>query len=325
MVEPGDPETYNDDPRVLAVMIADEPDTGYGDPTDPSSGPKALAKQAEQFWASEPAVATFVGGSRHRFAGAFDGVADIAGMDIYAAGCAPHITDIGSYPPLRAPYDYAVAVRENHLPLPSWIYAQAFNGSSNSSNVDRQADPAEARVQAYDVIAAGAKGLLYFQLILDEIAVSAHNQATWAELGKVNHEIGAVRPWLQAGDPMGTAKLLAGGEAIVEAIRAEDAIIVPVIGLSSCVAPTDADCFLNRDPHWLLRDDYLSIAVPVPDDFTLVEAFEIADGAVTPVKGTLSGRTVEIHGIAVGEKRPTHLFVLAGDATVKQKIAAMLP
>jgi hypothetical protein len=324
VIETGEPKIYSDDPRVLAVMIADEPDKDYGDPADPTSGPKALAKQAEDFWQNEPGVATFVGGSRHRYAGAYDGVADVAGMDIYAAGCAPHITDIGAYPPLRAPYDYAVAVRENHMPLPTWIYAQAFNGSSNSSSMDRQADPAEARVQAYDVISAGAKGLLYFQLILKEIAVNARNEATWTELGKVNREIRAVRPWLQAGDPMSTAKQLAGGEAIVEAIRSKDAIIVPVIGLSSCVAPTDADCFLNRDVHWLLRDDWLSIEVPIPDDFRLVDAFEIADGTVAPIKGTLAGRTVAIHGIEVGEKQPTRLFVLAADPSVRQQVMAAL-
>jgi hypothetical protein len=324
MIESGEPKIYNDDPRVLAVMLADEPDKDYGDPLDPTSGPKALAKQADQFWEAEPAVATYVGGSRHRYSGAYDGVADIAGMDIYAAGCAPHITDIDAYPPLRAPYDYAVAVRENHMPLPTWIYGQAFNRSSNSADTDRQADPAEARVQAYGVIAAGAKGLMYFQLILEEAHLNAHNEATWAELGKVNREIRAVAPWLQAGDPLGDVSQLAGGEAIVEAIRSKDAIVVPVIGLSSCVAPTDADCFLNRNPHWQLRDDNLAIALRIPDDFPLVEAFEVTHAGVLPLHGILSGRTVTIHGIAVGEQQPTRLFVLAADPSVKQKVAAAL-
>lgn len=324
MVGTGDPKTYGGDPRVLAVMLADEADKDLGDPADPMTGPKALAKQAEAFWQAEPGVATYAGGSRHRYAGAFDGVADIAGMDIYAAGCAPHITDVGAYPPLRAPYDYAVAVRENHMPLPAWIYAQAFNGASNSSDTDRQADPTEARVQAYGVMAAGAKGLMYFQLILKEIAVNARNAATWAELGKVNREIRAVSPYLQAGDPLGNAELLEGGPAIVEAVRAKDAIVVPVIALDSCAAPTDADCYLNRDPHWLLREGSVSIAVPLPDDFGLVDAFEIVDGGVQPVKGTLGGRTVQIHGIPVGEHRPTRLFVLAASPTVRQQVAAAL-
>jgi hypothetical protein len=321
MLGSGEPKTHNDDPRVLAVMIADEPDKDYGDPADPTSGPKGLAKQAEAFWDGEPAVATFVGGSRHRYSGAYDGVADIAGMDIYAAGCAPHITDVGAYPPLRAPYDYAVAVRENHMPLPAWIYAQAFNTSSNSATLDRQASPAEARVQAYGVIAAGAKGLMYFQLILEEAHKNPQNEATWAELGDVNKEIGAVRRFLSEGDPTGAVRVLQGNDLIVEAIRSQRAFVVPVISTSTCSGPTDADCFLNHDVHWAFRETFASIAIDVPDDFPVVEAFEVSHAGVAPLKGTLNGRSVEVHGIALGPDRPTRLFVLAADASVKTEVA----
>ena len=111
----------------------------------------------------------------------------------YIAACAPHIQEWLHPPPLRGSYDYMRLTRNNHMPLSTWTYSQLLNdgwdakvypqasvcmeyelvmhptiytthmqvGSLIISH--RGPDAAEARLQAMSVVAACAKGIMYFQ------------------------------------------------------------------------------------------------------------------------------------------------------------------
>lgn len=45
----------------------------------------------------------------------------------YVAACAPHIQQFLSPPPLRGSYDYLRLTRNNHMPLPTWLYSQLLD------------------------------------------------------------------------------------------------------------------------------------------------------------------------------------------------------
>ena len=56
--------------------------------------------------------------------------------------------------PLQYPYDYLRNARDNHAPLPTWLYSQLYSGAWGY-----QADENEIITQIGEVVLAGAKGV----------------------------------------------------------------------------------------------------------------------------------------------------------------------
>jgi hypothetical protein len=141
-----------------------------------------------------------------------------------------------------------------------------------------------------------------------------------------------VRDHLREGDVAGAAST--DGDAIVEAIRARDAIVVPIIGLSTATAPTVAACGLasigGPTPHFTLAPQTLDVEVAIPDDFAVVDIFEVlVDDASTQVVDPTCdvsslGRVVTLGGVSLDDDVPVRLVVLARDATVRDQVAAAM-
>ncbi len=289
-------------------LLGDEVDT------DEDDKPWRVSQDAKASWIAHPGLTTYIGGARHRRTGAFAGLADLQGFDIYNAACAPKMLDGGHWPSLRAPYDYCRSVRANHLPNPQWFYSQGIAGGWNLDTeppTARQPDPAELKVQAMSVAACGSKGLMYFQTDLESAALVP---ATWEAMGQVNRDLRVVRDLLREGDVLGARS--SELDVLVDAVRARAAIVVPVVNARAAVAMEEVRCFTEKDPHWGLAEVTTDVTLTVPDDLAVTGAFEIVDGHVTEVATglTATGRDVTLGGVALSPDVPYRLYVLVGSA-----------
>jgi hypothetical protein len=298
---------------IAAVSTGDESDGEiYDDEGVPEAAKKAA--NAREVWALHPELSVFNGGKTNGHVGTFAGMTDIQGMDVYIGGCAPHITQWGTHPPVRMPYDYLRNTRDNHMPLPTWLYAQ---GLSPVGAWKAQPSASEVLAQGIMVIAAGGKGLMWFQANQEK---AAEVPASWQAMEDVNRITRGVRHWLRVGDPVGNAK--STGNDIVESIPAGDAIVVPVISLDVTAAPTDLTCALTSNPHvWdsVTRE----VSVDVPRDMALRAVYEVTPaGAVAVQNYTVSGRRVTIAGVQTDDNTPARVFVLAASENVAERINA---
>jgi hypothetical protein len=295
--------------------------------------PVAAGKAAKslQAWLQYPEVPTFNGGKTNRNIGSFAGMADIQGMDFYTAACAPHITAWGTHPPLRGPYDYLRNTRDNHMPLPTWLYAQGLSPAWNQDGllggtIHVQPDPQEILVQGLQAVAAGAKGLLWFQANQDE---AAHDPSRWQAIADASWMVRGVRDHLREGDITGQATT--SGDAIVELIRAREALVVPVINLATTDAPTDVACggslaSESLVPHWVLASQQLDVQLTIPASFGVEEIFEVQPQQTVDVTLPVSvnGRVVTLGGVPLDNTVPVRLYVLAAHGGVRADVQAAL-
>lgn len=307
-----------------SIYQNDDEEADYGKP-------KAWgkAKKSTAAWAKYPEVPTFNGAMTNRNVGTFAGMADIQGIDLYAAACAPHITSVFNHPPLRGPYDYLRNARNNHMPLPTWLYAQGLSPAWNTTQpitnakIHVQPDPQEILVQALSVVAAGGKGLMWFQANQDEAEHAPHR---WQAIARANWMIRGVRDILREGDVTGMAS--GPDDVIVELVRGVDAMVLVVINLNHSAAPDDVSCNTNKYiseqavPHWILNDYTPAVELAVPDDFGVHEIFEVRDGsthdlATAPV---IDGRTIRFDAVPLSNDQPVRLYVMASDPAVRGRV-----
>lgn len=322
-------KAITDTSRVAGFLLGDEVDGEV----HKDGKPKAIGdmNNADKLWSAYPDVPTYIGSKTNRNVGAFAGVTDLQGSDFYVAACAPHITQFGTHPPIEGAHDYLRNARDNQMPLPTWLYAQGLSPAWNKkalitgAEVVSQPDPQEILVQGYSAMVAGAKGLMWFQTNMKE---AERVPARWAAIASVSWTFRGVRELLRTGDLTGTAK--ASGPALVEAIRAKDAVVVPVVSTKTSSGPTDLGCQAalggaGAIPHWQMAAQTLDVTVLVPEDLGVFEVLEVTDKAVKPVAGVkVSGRTLTIPGVALDNTVPARVFVLAADAKVGPRIAAGL-
>lgn len=292
------------------------------------SVPAKKAEKSEQLWQVYPSLPTFNGGKTNKNIGTFAGMADVQGMDFYFGACAPHITRFGTDYPLRGPYDYLRNTRENHMPLPTWLYAQGLSPAWHKvvevggiKIVDYYADPSpsEIMVQAFQVYAAGAKGFLWFQVNQDR---AKDNKPAWDAIVRANKITRALRDLLREGDPTGAAKT--AQKALVEAIRSRDAIVVPVIDEEFTSKPTDTACNTATSagavPHFKFAAQKVTVDVTIPRDLAVADVFEVAADGVRECTAKASGRTVTLADVALDESTPARVFVLARSKELRSRL-----
>lgn len=300
-----------DTSRVAARLLGDEVDNRSPEDLRANQRFQQLAEETAWMNAQTPEVPTYVGGSRHRTTATTAGVADIQGMDFYAAACAPHITDFGRHPPLRGPYDYLRVTVRNHEPGTTWLYAQGQGGWSGATT------PTDVRLAALSVAAAGAQGLMWFVTSLER---AAEHPDTWAAMGEVNLDLRAVRDQLRLGTPSGLAS--SDADALVEAIRVPRGLVLVVAGLASTAGPEELPCALGSYTPWVLAEQEVAVDVRIPDDLAVYEVFEVVDGAAVALTGT-AVLTEDRHAlleVPVGPQAPGRLVVLAADPTWRQEL-----
>jgi len=292
----------------VARLLGDEVDSNRDDK------PFRVSRDAKRSWTQQPGMTTYIGAARHRPNGAFAGIADIQGMDIYFASCAPSILS-QMLPGLRAPYDYFKAVIRNHRPNTTWFYSQGIHdGWVGTPNAP------ELKVSAMSVVVSGAKGLMYFMTNMKLVEKYAD---TWEAMGQVNRDIRSIRRLLREGDATGGAKATAP-DVLIEAIRSKGAIVVPIVNVSPEKALDFSRCIIEgEDAHWVFADVTTDVTVEVPVDFTVAHFLEV-DGAeiVTPdLEIWAQGRTIHIKGVSLTEERPYRILVLAADQETVDRIS----
>ena len=328
---------------LVGVFLADEDDTVVDDKA------RSLLAAVLRARVALPAQPTYSGGASNRYTGAYAGITDVKGMDAYIGACAPHYALLDM--PARGSFDYLANTRANHAPGPTWLYSQGlwsgWDGSLLKTN--RQANAAEMAVQVASVAAAGGKGLTLFETELKYLAdpVSA---PTWATLGTLLREMGALRELYRAGDAMGTAVPLDVAGASLAATVLAEAMLHPrgvvVLAINTAAVNdtyNDICCALDVEPcHFTFVDSAVaSLAVALPPGFdTIVDAFEVFNATVLPgspaVRAPFPNATLALTGVALGTEGPgsascsapasaiVRTFVLAFDASLRSEVAAAL-
>jgi hypothetical protein len=328
-LEQPDPGSFIGDTSGLAgFMTGDESDGEIYEEGVPV--PSIKAAKARALWDLYPELPVYNGAKTNGHVGTFAGMTDVQGVDLYVAACAPHITVWGNHPPLRGAYDYLRNTRDNHMPLPTWLYAQGLSPAWNQGDGDIhvQPDPQEILVQAMSVVAAGGKGLMWFQTNQDE---AEHRPERWDAIARSSWMVRGVRDHLREGDVTGMVS--SDPETLVEMIRAREALVVPIINLSVASNVTDVKCLgaLVSEalvPHWILADHAPDVSVVVPDDFGVADVFEVGDRTVLePSFGlSVSGRVITFSDVPLSNAEPVRLVVLAAHEAVRDDVlAAMNP
>jgi hypothetical protein len=313
---------------IAAWETGDESD---GEIYDSMGVPNAAkkAKDSRELWQTYPEIPTFNGAKTNKHIGTFAGMADIQGIDLYVAACAPHITMFGNHPPIRGAYDYLRNARNNHMPGTTWLYSQGLSAAWNDKTpagmkIHAQPDPQEILVQALSVVAAGGKGLMWFQVNAEEATLAP---ARWQAISQATRIIRAVRELLRLGDPTGMVQ--APNDVIAEAVRAPGAIVVPVINLQTTMGPDDISCaasdLTGQVPHWVLASRTADVKVRIPDDLGVVDVFEVtAAGVVQAPAYSVSGREIRFGGLGLSNAQPVRLLVIAESTAVRSGVAAEL-
>lgn len=309
--------TIADPSGVAAFMTGDESDGQIYDSNGRSEA-AAKALEVDQLWEKYPTRPTYNGGKTNGNNGTFSGTDDVQGMDVYIGGCAPHITVFGSGTPPRMPYDYLSNTRKNQMPLPSWLYAQ---GLSPVSAWKAQPTPSEVWVQAVSVVAAGGKGFMWFQSNMEK---STSSPLSWEAMSQFGRMLRGVREHLREGDL--TGQVATDSSTLAAAIRSRDALVVPVIDIATTSGPSDVTCALYSTP-WVFKATSPDVKVTVPDDFAVVDVFELTTTAAHVADFTshqVQGRELTLQKIGLDDKRPARLFVLARTPDVRKAVAAAM-
>ncbi|MGM0577977.1 MAG: hypothetical protein ACQEXJ_19780 [Myxococcota bacterium] len=325
------PEAAIRDTSAVAGFLTGDESDGEIYEEDGSPKPENKASDARRLWSMYPEVTVYNGAMTNGNVGTFAGMTDVQGIDVYIAACAPHITKYAAGRPLYAPHDYLRNARNNHMPWPTWLYAQGLHGGWNVGEDDEemyvQPDYTEVLVQAFMVMTAGGKGLMWFQTSQEEAAALPES---WEAISRANHYFRAVRRHLRAGDPTGAAD--AGPDVLVEAVRAPEAIVVPVVNLAVEQHVDDLVCidsllYGDGPPHWVLGEQDADVTVEVPEDFTAAEVFEVTlDGGAIDVAPEVDaeGRRLVLPDVGLSNDVPVRLFVIAAGDGVREDVVGRL-
>jgi hypothetical protein len=319
---------------MAGFLTGDESDKNIynTDQNEPSYGkPNAWhkAKKSKKLWAKYPGLPTYNGAMTNRHVGTFAGMADIQGIDYYIAACAPHITQVFTKFEITTSYDYLKNARDNHMPGPTWLYSQGLHKGWNTTHpilgheIHVQPDPQELLIQGMSVVAAGGKGLMWFQIAEQEIK---HSPARWDAISRLTWMVRGVRHLLREGDITGMIASPKG--TLVELVRAREALVVVVIN-TEVKTKVDDTCnalkYVSEAsvPHWIVADHKPDIAVPVPAEMGVLDLFEVRDRKahdLTPAQVSVSGRTVTLKAVPLTNSDPVRLFVLAADHKVRARV-----
>lgn len=210
--------------------------------------------------------ATYCGGHSNHLNGAFSGIADIQGMDFYVGACAPHVTEWTSTMRIQGAFDYLRNARENHKPLPTWLYSQGF--CSDCWSVENL-NSGELLVQLASVLAAGGKGLMLFQSDLE-----LYDSNSWNSASNFLSSVSYMGEWLRVADPEGarfTTDASSNSDAIVEVLRALTGLLLVVISTKAS-GYNDKTCVVSGK-HWTFEEQTISkTSIELPSDLVALAA-----------------------------------------------------
>lgn len=161
---------HRDNSHILAYMLKDEPDW-----VDKPAVPLFCLRQIEIWRRNGVPQPIYINLARSRRFGEFALLADIPSYDAYRVGApmpdrSPHVW--GNYLELAAAY--TEDLRLNSLPKPFWVWAQGVHTWDERVWVDDQLGravptPEEARVQLWLQLSRGAKGVMWFRTLPEDV------------------------------------------------------------------------------------------------------------------------------------------------------------
>lgn len=187
--------------------------------------------------------------------GAFAGIADIQGIDAYAAACAPTQLAVTKRLPLQYPYYYLRNARDNHAPNTMWGYSQLVH-----FNWDYQPNTPELVAQVAMVVLSGSKSLMLFQT--DHAIMTKQNMSlvsltirSMSELGEVirQGDINAVGFALSAESKLNE-------DVMVETILSPSKLLVVIVN-TVAGGYSNLLCHVDLDQHWVFEKHTVSSLV----------------------------------------------------------------
>ena len=288
-----------------ALFIGDEVDGDY----DSDHLMKAL-KRSMQAQQAAPNTLTFQGSKTTRNVGSFAGITDIQASDAYCAACAPTMLAVVLPLPVDYPYKYLRNARDNHAPLPFWGYGQLYSDAWTY-----QPNTNEIIMQLGQAVAAGSKGLMFFQ----SYAKFLSQKKSVGDIGSALKSILAVGQVIHQGDVAGlgvSTSGTVGKDVLIEVIRSPEQVLVVVVNIHASGYSNLLCHTVILDGHWKINDLHLdSIDLDLttaPDVSGLGNWGEAKDGALQPLSDvtvSTSGGKVTLSGIDVHSDMPLRLFV----------------
>ena len=208
---------------------------------------KALQKsmQAQQ---AAPNTLTFQGSKTTRNVGSFAGITDIQASDAYCAACAPTMLAVVLPLPVDYPYKYLRNARDNHAPLPFWGYGQLYSDAWTY-----QPNTNEIIMQLGQAVAAGSKGLMFFQ----SYAKFLSQKKSVGDIGSALKSILAVGQVIHQGDVAGlgvSTSGTVGKDVLIEVIRSPEQVLVVVVNIHASGYSNLLCHTVILDGHWKIND-----------------------------------------------------------------------
>eukprot|EP00949_MAST-11_sp_MAST-11-sp1_P002008 g2008.t1 len=281
--------------NVASIFIGDEVD-GKLDDNLRDDNPRKSNKQ----W---PGLPTYQGAKTNSHIGAYAGITDIQGCDAYIAACAPTIVAAVETLPLNYPYQYLRNTRNNHMPLPTWLYSQLYSDAWSY-----QPHENEIVAQVAMTVLAGAKGVTVFQSYEEMIRkYSTENIATALQT------IRALREDFRSGDIGGaiissSAKL--NSDIIAAVVRSPTKVILVLLNIKARGYNT-LTCHVFLGTHWTFSKQTVdSVELTLPQDIKVGNPREQVGNTSQPVSGvSISGNTVKLSNVQLDDELLARYFV----------------
>ena len=271
-----------------------------------------------------PSLMTYQGSHVNHYVGAFAGITDIQSCDYYVAGCQPHVTADISPMRIQGARDYLFNTRENHKPLVTWGYTQAFD-----TNTPLHGN--ELQVQLASVFAAGCKGVQLFQ---SDVKAKKSDDDAWNDASHIMASFYVIREYLRIGDLMEMEILVNGKEIenetpeMINVIRSDNMLIVIVIS-TNCDGYDENTCEVKVNNHWEWKSLSIDeIQITFGKGFSLSESndniiSEVSNGNINnSTNNVVNGVTLEysnandyftLKNVDLGENPTTvRIFLVSG-------------
>lgn len=125
-------------------------------------------------------------------------------------------------------------------------------------------------------------------------------------------------------------------ESVTQAIRSQEAVLVPVINLKNKGGISDLKCSLGQNEHWdIVEHTVGAISITIPSDFgSVVDSFELLNGKILNITSskervqlgvdyhgnTIVAQSVMLSNIALSSSISTRLFVFANSPNVRETV-----
>ena len=272
--------------NIRAWFIRDEPDIN----SHPSS---EMAAAHLAFATTDPTHPTYINLSANRRFNEYGQIADIVGLDHYAAYSAPNIipnTWVTRAAKLEEALDYVDVLKANTEPKRMWVWPQGVAGTWGTQPRDWAVD-----MQFWMSIMGGAKGYFWFTYKEEEQSASASG---YAAMQRVTRKLGPIRSLLLYGDVIDNVSLDAQ-HMMARSIVSEDAVVVVVVNVNYSTGS------LPFSPSYSLSFISGNLTIPVPSWLQPVaQVYEVTETGSVPVSFSQVGTSIQI-GAALGNSAST--------------------